>query len=269
MGQLRPLLRWAGSKKRQFATYSRYFPEAFSAYVEPFAGSAAFLFGMRTQGAKLNDINRDVMDFYGHASASPEAFYKAFLQIDRNSTEYYITREKLQRARRSFARSVMFYYLNRNCFNGIYRVNRQGHFNVPFSDNRVSPYLSQGEFVEASSLIFRSQLSCRDFEVFCDDAVERRDFVFIDPPYYSDKNRIFAEYNSRDFDRTDVERLLGTMEQIDHRRARFLLSFPAGELAQALSRGWHATEVDVTRTVAGNFTMRRTDKEVLISNYGN
>src|SRR5260221_12961857 len=128
-GNVLPLLRWAGSKKRQFRTFESFFPFAFKSYVEPFAGSAAFFFRLTPLNARLNDINPNVSDFYKHARSHSLHFYEKFSEIPRERTKYYQTRARFNALNRSFKKSVLFYYLNRNCFNGIYRLNNAGQFN--------------------------------------------------------------------------------------------------------------------------------------------
>jgi DNA adenine methylase len=137
--EAQPLLRWAGSKKRQFHTLKEYFPARFETYAEPFAGSAAFLFRIGPPKAKINDINSDLYDFYRYAQRAPRELYSAFRKIPRTAKTYYRIREEFNSLTRGELRTQYFYFLNRNCFNGIYRVNREGAFNVPFSDDRVSP----------------------------------------------------------------------------------------------------------------------------------
>ncbi len=117
-----PLLRWAGSKKRQFGSISQFFPPSYKRYAEPFAGSAAFAFCLGTDKAILNDINVDLTSFYKDVTRDPTSFYKQFTDMPRGEACYYEVRSKFNSQRECSDRSVLFYYLNRNCFNGIHRV---------------------------------------------------------------------------------------------------------------------------------------------------
>jgi DNA adenine methylase len=205
--EAQPLLRWAGSKKRQFQTLKEYFPDQFETYAEPFAGSAAFLFRMGPPKAKISDINADLYDFYSYVQRSPNELYGAFRKIPRTAESYYRVRKKFNSLARGKLRTQYFYFLNRNCFNGIYRVNQQGAFNVPFSDNRVSPYLDAEEFERSCEIIARTKLFNKDFEPFCRKSISTGDFVFLDPPYYRLGSRIFNEYGVSEFVSEDFERL--------------------------------------------------------------
>ena len=110
-GQGPPLLRWAGSKKRQYSYLKEFFPASFNEYVEPFAGSAAFLFRLQPNSAKINDVNLDLCSFYRHARHRPKAFYDAFIRIKRDRQTYYHVREKFNSLKPNFEKSVLFYFL--------------------------------------------------------------------------------------------------------------------------------------------------------------
>src|SRR5262249_18012383 len=155
--------------------------------------------------SKLNDINSDLCDFYRLVQTEPRRLYSDFIKIKRTSAVYYHTRRRFNSLERGFRRSVYFYFLNRNCFNGIYRTNKDGHFNVPFSDSRVSPYLTLGEFRESAEAIRNCKIHNLDFEKFCRRSVASGDFVFLDPPYYRDGSRIFNEYGASVFSHDDFQ----------------------------------------------------------------
>jgi DNA adenine methylase len=262
-----PLLRWAGSKKRQFKAYEAFFPSVFKAYVEPFAGSAAFFFRMKPKIARLNDINPNLADFYKYAKHHGAAFYQAFKRLPRTEKAYYRIRETYNGLHTSFEKSVLFYYLNRNCFNGIFRLNGSGEFNVPFSDNRVSPYLTEHQFSIGSTLLRRATINSFDFERFCKMFTEKDDFVFLDPPYYKHGQRIFNEYNICSFNSRDFGRLTSLLDWFDKRGVQFLLSFPRSTETMRLADKWVTKPLPVLRTVAGNPAKRKMQTEVLIRNY--
>src|ERR1041385_6324787 len=215
MNDSQPLLRWAGSKKRQFNSFKEYFPDDFETYAEPFAGSAAFLFRIGPRKAKISDINTDLFDFYHYVKQSPKELYSEFLKIPRNAETYYRIRTEFNSLPRGRTRTQYFYFLNRNCFNGIYRVNRQGAFNVPFSDDRVSPYLDVEEFERSCQVIARTKLYNKDFEPFCRNSISTGDFVFLDPPYYRIGSRIFNEYGISEFVPADFVRLTKLLNYLD------------------------------------------------------
>jgi DNA adenine methylase len=267
MSESQPLLRWAGSKKRQFNSFKEYFPAHFETYAEPFAGSAAFLFRIGPRKAKISDINADLFDFYRYVKQSPKELYSEFRKIPRTAETYYRVRTKFNSLPRGRTRTQYFYFLNRNCFNGIYRVNRRGAFNVPFSDDRVSPYLDADEFERSCQIIARTKLYNKDFEPFCRASISTGDFVFLDPPYYRLGSRIFNEYGVSEFVPADFARLSELLDHLDRVGAKFLLSFPRTRESIALARHWNLAQRYVRRTIAGDASARRKQVEMLIFNY--
>ena len=262
-----PLLRWAGSKKRQFNKLKGFFPATFDTYVEPFAGSASFLFNIRPKKARLNDINVNLFDFYSYAKSDSADLYDRFIRKKRTPETYYRARIKFNAAERGLNKTADFYFLNCNCFNGIFRVNKKGEFNVPFSDNRVSPYLTRQQFLEGCEVVKAAEVYNLDFEEFCKRAVAANDFVFLDPPYYRTGQRIFNEYALEIFTSSDFERLDAVLRMIHDRGAKFLLSFPRTCDSIRLAKSWNSATSYVLRTVAGDPGARRKQSEMLIYNF--
>jgi DNA adenine methylase len=265
--ETQPLLRWAGSKKRQFNALKHLFPRSFETYIEPFAGSASFLFRLSPRRAKINDINADLYDFYREVKINPLRLYRAFLRIPRTAHRYYEIRTAFNSLERGRKRVTYFYFLNRNCFNGIYRINGSGQFNVPFSDQRVSPYPTLQQFIESCEVIRKAKVYNMDFEAFCRTSVSHGDFVYLDPPYYRTGSRIFNEYGFPIFTLDDFDRLDKTLRRLDRVGALFLLSLPRTREAISLAQSWHSTIRFVRRTVAGNPIARRKQAELMIFNY--
>lgn len=262
-----PIVRWAGSKKRQLSQFGRYIPQFEGKYIEPFAGSACVFFFIAPQMASINDLNFHLINFYRAVSQNPEEIYDLFFSIDRSSDKYYQVRDQYRIERNATKKAAFFMYLNRNCFNGIFRVNKSGHFNVPYSNRRVAPYPSREEFIKSAKFLSSASLTSVDFEIFCKETCASGDFVYIDPPYYVPDVRIFQEYTQTVFTEADTTRLIETLALIDGRGARFLCSYPKGDLTSKLKRTWESTEIRATRSVAGSAAARRSETEVLLANF--
>lgn len=263
----RPIIRWAGSKKRLLPQLVRSAPRHFNQYLEPFAGSACVFFRLNPERSIVNDLNRELIDFCITSSNSPSDVYNAFIGIERTKARYYTVRDSQEQSKSAVEKAADFLYLNRNCFNGIYRVNKAGKFNVPYSDSRVAPYPSRQEFLAAARSLKRSTLRSVDFEQLCEDYCQPGDFIYLDPPYYIPKIRIFREYNQTDFTEADTQRLIDLLQRMSARGAKFLLSYPKGDLTEGLSKQWNAREVKATRSIASSASARRSEIEVLIANY--
>jgi DNA adenine methylase len=203
-----PFLKWAGGKRWLVDYYSHLFPQSFNVYIEPFLGAASVYFYMKPKKAILGDLNADLVTTYEVIKTNWKSLENSLAYRHKkhnlDMSYYYWLRDKeptnlIQRASR-------FIYLNRTCFNGIYRVNKLGKFNVPRgSKNKV--VLDSDDFEGISKLLKGAELISCDFEILVSRA-ERGDFVFADPPYtVLHNNNGFRKYNDVLFSWKDQERL--------------------------------------------------------------
>ena len=197
----------------------------------------------------------------------PTKVYRKFRLIPRNKATYYSIRSRWFLQNDPITRAALFFYLNRNCFNGIYRTNTKGVFNVPFSNSRVASYPTQAAIEEAADLLRNTRLFSDDFEPICTTHVRTCDFIYLDPPYYIPAKRVFREYSRQPFCEVDLYRLKRVLRHIHKAGARFLLSYPNGAIASELARDWNRTSISVRRTISGNLQSRKRTRETLIYNY--
>lgn len=265
---IRPPLRWAGSKRRLLPAIIDFLPNSYTSYCEPFVGSASLFFFLQPPNSFLNDLNRELMNFYSILSNSPELLHADLLSIPRTKDAYLAARSTLHETEDSRRRAALFFYLNRNCFNGIYRTNRLGQFNVPFSASRTGEYPSLEEVQGASTALqLNATFSAIDFEKFIKLRAKRGAFFYIDPPYFMPRKRIFSEYQKLSFDQEDVERLFEQLAALESKGCSFLLSYPDCARARRLAKSWSVRHATVYRSVAGKLQHRRSQRELLISNY--
>jgi DNA adenine methylase len=260
-------LRWAGSKRKSLATLISRMPPSVTTYVEPFAGSACLAFSVNPARLILGDINPRLVEFYKYLKAAPELLWQQYAQFEARPETYYEVRTAFNSAPPSQERAAQFLYLNRNCFNGIYRVNAAGSFNVPWGGDKVGKPLTVEELIAASRILQRSEILCADFEVVVQHALDERTFVYLDPPYARDEKRVFREYDQKSFATQDWSRLVSTLEMIDKAGAHFLMSY-AGDpsLIDQLTK-WNVGHLDVTRNVGGFKASRRKHREFIATNY--
>lgn len=174
-----PVLRWAGSKRKILPILSEYWSGSYARYVEPFAGSASLFFGLQPDRAVLGDINRELIDTYKVLRDCPDDIYRALTRLKRSPETYYALRKQDPANMELFRRAVRFIYLNRNCFNGIYRTNTMGQFNVPYAHSKPGGIPTIESFRKCANLLHRADLRATDFGNVL-RTVRKNDFVYMD-----------------------------------------------------------------------------------------
>ncbi len=208
--ELTPFLKWPGGKRWLVSKYGVYFPQSFNRYFEPFLGSAAVFFFLRPQNAVLSDINGDLIALYEVMRDNPFELAEAMKnhQSAHCTDYYYLVRN--QQYNDPIDMASRFLYLNRMCFNGMFRVNKDGLFNVPIG-TKQNCIFDIDRFADYSILLKDTELCACDFEELISRA-KKNDFVFIDPPYTVSHNQnSFIRYNEQLFTWSDQERLLQSL----------------------------------------------------------
>jgi DNA adenine methylase len=260
----RPLLRWAGSKRWLVSRLLRLVPEDCSRYYEPFAGSACLFFALRPRMAVLGDINSALIETYEVLRLFPREVYDAVAAMPDPANHYYTVRSQSPLLLGEIDRAARFFYLNRYCFNGVYRTNTRGEFNVPRGSSTGSlPSLE--EFLECADLLGRCELRALDFESTLAD-VGRHDFVYLDPPYTTSARKAYGEYGYKSFSVQDFPRLIDRMLDLEFRGATVVVSYSSDAPLIEFFPHWHSCELRVRRHIAGFAKHRSSVSEVLFSN---
>lgn len=263
---IRPPLRWAGSKRRVLSRIAPLLPLAYDRYVEPFAGSAALYFLVRPKHALLGDLNSELIAFYETLAWRPGAVSAVAQAFAPNGDDYYAVRSMDPSSLTRIDRAARFLYLNRYCFNGVYRTNRAGMFNVP-RGSRTGSLPSEDELLNAGRMLRSAELSATDFEA-CLEQTESGDFVYIDPPYFTRKGIRPGEYGYGSLgEEDDLARLISALNRLTKRGVRYLLSYSESRtVIRAVEHEWRGY-VRVDRSVGGLAAHRKESREVLLANY--
>lgn len=264
-GTCPPFLRWAGSKRQILSTLSQYWNSTFDRYVEPFAGSACLFFHLAPPRALLGDINRELIHSYRCIRSRHREISRVLRAMRKSEYQYYKIRSLRPENLSPQRRAARFIYLNRFCFNGIYRTNTKGHFNVPYGGNGSGSLPSEEMLIRAASLLKRATLVCGDFEKVL-DKVQQGDFVYMDPPFVVSNRRVFKEYGSGVFGRDDIVRLRKRLIALTAMGVPFVVSYIRSKEGEYLSRDFNVASVTVRRNVSGFVSKRRKCQELLISN---
>lgn len=188
-----PIFRWAGSKRKVLPVLASYWRPSFRRYVEPFAGSAALFFRLQPEKALLGDINEGLIEAYEVIRDRPDDVHEAVSRVRRGKASYYRVRAQNPRRMSAFGRTVRFVYLNRYCFNGIFRTNTDGHFNVPYAHIKPGIIPPIEDFRKCAALLQRASLRCGDFGAVV-SSVRAGDFVYLDPPYAVESRRVLQRH---------------------------------------------------------------------------
>ncbi|MDT0137313.1 Dam family site-specific DNA-(adenine-N6)-methyltransferase [Acidovorax sp. PRC11] len=264
-GAVEPLLRWAGSKKKLLPVLLAAVPADAERYIEPFAGSAVLFLRLGAAHAVLSDLNESLIETYRVIQRCPRAVWERASMLGDTPEDYYAIRAVPREHLNVFERAAQFVYLNRYCFNGVYRTNRAGQFNVARGKGHLfMPDLNA--FKAFAGRLREAELRCSDFEEILGEAATG-DFVYLDPPYALGDKRDRGEYGCDAFREKDERRLIAALLAADRRGAKILLSYsPAATVLQALKK-WRRHNLTVVRNVAGFTAARRSADEVLLSNY--
>ena len=220
--KIAPFLKWAGGKRWLVSNYEHLLPESYNRYIEPFLGSGAVFFHLAPRKAILSDINEELITTYIAIRDCWESVERELrLHQKRHCKEYYY--EIRQYAPKiDYKRAARFIYLNRTCWNGLYRVNLQGQFNVPLG-TKTSVITESDDFRGLSALLKNKNIQVSDFEEIIDHS-KANDFVFIDPPYTVKHNlNGFVKYNEKLFSWDDQIRLKEAVVRASNRGANILI----------------------------------------------
>ena len=273
----KPFVKWAGGKRQIITSLEGHLPKKFGTYFEPFLGGGALLFHLLNQSPNLkcniSDLNSDLILAYITIRDKVEQLVES---LERHSGKYsadkieyyYSVRESAPKNQIEKVSRLLF--LNKTCFNGLYRVNSKGQFNVPLG-RYTNPSIVNKENLISVSKILQSKniaIRCQDFEAILDEA-KKDDFVYFDPPYQPvSKTANFTSYTKCEFTYDDLKRLANVCQKLDKKDCKVLLSNSnTKEVRKLFSSKWKVVEVSANRAINSNSKKRTGHTELLIKNY--
>ncbi len=274
IGLAQPFLKWVGGKRQILEEIRKYVPKRFNIYYEPFVGGGAVLFDLQPQKAVINDVNCELINTYVVIRDAVDEVLRD-LSKHQNEKEYFYTVRALDRTQMfkeltPVERASRLIFLNRTCYNGLFRVNSQGQFNVPFGDYK-NPAIVNESVIRA----VHQYLASNDVKILYGDFVDavasatQGDFVYFDPPYdpLSD-TASFTGYTLSGFSKTEQMRLRETMDCLTKRGCYVLLSNSATDFIKDLYSGYKMVIVEAARAINSNASKRGKIDELLVMNYG-
>lgn len=272
--KLTPILKWAGGKRQLLPEIIPLIPQKFECYYEPFLGAGAVLLGLHPQKAVVNDANTELINVYyiikhqpneliqllkEYEASHDKSFYYEMRNCDR-AEERFAKLSKLQKAARTI-------YLNRTCYNGLYRVNKRGYFNTPIGRNSSIQIVNEtgilriSEYLNSADVIFFNG----DYRIALENATYQ-DFVFLDPPYYPINKDSFLRYDMLPFGVQEQLDLKKVCDQLDTRGIRFIETNSDCQEIRELYSQYRQIEVEVRRCINAKVDGRK-GKELIICNY--
>lgn len=259
-------LRWAGSKRKSLTLLSAAFFDPDTRYIEPFAGSAALFFSLRPGRGTLADLNGHLVNAMRQVRDQPRELHRRLSAMPRNSQAYYRARAKFNTLKPYGLQSaVLFVYLNRNCFNGLWRTNSLGAFNVPYGGTEMGGNPPQALFELCAESLKCVSLKHQDFRITIQEASEGS-FIYADPPYFTSSERTFIEYGKKSFGEDDLRDLVDGLVRASKRGAHVALTYNEAMPLKGIPGGWTRTRFEVTRNVGGFTGARKRQAEILYTN---
>ena len=272
----KPFVKWAGGKRQIIDKLKKYIPDEYGTYYEPFVGGGALLFELSPKDAVINDYNAELMNVFS-CIKDEDKFNKMCSLLNRHevnhSEEYYYEVRNIDRDKAKFNRMADYkraartIYLNKACFNGLYRVNSKNEFNVPFGKKtRINTYDGQNLSIIHSYLNFNNiRILNTDFEECVKDA-KKGDFIYFDPPYDSETST-FNSYTENGFGREEHIRLARVYKELADRGCYVMLSNHNTTLVKELYKDFNIHLIEAKRNINSNGKKRGKVEEVIITNY--
>ena len=272
---LKPFVKWAGGKRQLLGEMLERIPHTFENYIEPFLGGGAVLFALQPKRALINDINASLIHTYKTIASEPQQFIVKIKELDSRIAEggkeyYYLIRDlynsKLMREEFDLELAALFVFLNKHCFNGLYRVNAKGLFNVPYNNSKKSS-IDEEVIFEVSKYLKKLTICLGDFEDACKDAKEG-DFIFLDSPYAPLNPSSFESYTKEGFDMESHVRLSKLFDNLTQKGCYCMLTNHNTEFINDLygNKGYKMDVVSVKRMINSDAS-KRTGEEIIICNY--
>ena len=278
MIKVKPFVKWAGGKRQIIEKIKKYIPDEFNTYYEPFLGGGALFFELAPKKAVINDYNEELINVYkcikdskklgdmckeldNYEAKHSEEYYYEVRNLDRDKFEY----SKMFDYKKA-ARTI---YLNKACFNGLYRVNSKNEFNVPFGKKMKLNTYEKENLSSINDYLNNSDIKIlsKDFEDVLKET-KKGDFIYLDPPYDSD-TKTFNSYTEGGFDKEDQIRLAKIFKELDEKGCFVMLSNHNTKLINELYGDYNIYVIEAKRNINSNGKKRGAVEEVIITNYEN
>lgn len=265
-------MKWAGGKRQLVERLASRMPRNYNRYFEPFVGGGALLFHLNPTDASINDVNKELINTYLQIKSNKDDIISNVFELDNVTCDkdYYLSiREryniKIVNNEYDIEMAALFIFLNKHCFNGLYRVNKKGLFNVPWNNKEAGSSVNIENIQNISAYLQSVKITSGDFEDSIKDA-KQGDFIFFDSPYAPLKDTSFESYTKERFSKDEHIRLANLYKDLTNRGCHCMLTNHNTGFINDLYKDFAMEVVDVKRFINSNAN-NRTGKEVIIRNY--
>lgn len=263
----KPFLKWAGGKTQLLKNIRELYPSNIETYYEPFIGGGAVFFDLAPKKYLLSDSNPELINAYKIVATKPKELTQELSKMLNTPEFFYQIRSLRYEDMNKLLAAARTIYLNRTCFNGLYRVNKSGHFNVPFGKYRNPDFVQQEKIYSCSKLLKSHSLKCMDFRKLSGITFQKNDFVFLDPPYvplegYSD----FKRYTKEQFHEDSQRDLANIFKKLSKKNVSIILTNSNTPLVNELYDGFDKIIVDSKRNISSKSSTRKGQDVIIYAN---
>lgn len=266
-----PIVKWVGGKRQLMFELLENMPKSYNRYFEPFIGGGALFFELQPEKAYISDMNEELINLY---SVVKNNVFELIDELKKHkiSKEYFMNIRNIDRTKEykkwsAIQKASRFIYLNRTCFNGMYRVNSKGEFNVPFGNYKNPRIIDENNLINCSNLLQKTEIKNADFSEIL-NCVQSGDFVYFDPPYVPlNETSSFTSYTKDGFDIDMQFKLREVCNELDSMGVKFMLSNSDTKFVNEVYENYNIKKVFASRQINANPNGRGKITEVLVKNY--
>lgn len=274
---MKSVIQWVGGKGKLLEQIHARLPNNYKTYYEPFLGSGAVLLSLTPSHAVCGDMNENLVFLFNTIRANAAGFISELRKLRRkmirhpdHETFYYQMRARFNEQKTpTVAKMAVFMYLNRNCFNALYRENKDGAFNVPYGKQYRPDFFDVEDILRVSEYLVKNKVRV-DHQSYTETLkrVSKGDFVFLDPPYIKQSEGALTQYVKEGFSMDDQVRLAALCRELDKKGAYVMITNSDNRIVRKLYKGFnikgHKTNMNLNRDAANR---KKSYKEVIITNY--
>lgn len=274
----KPFVKWVGGKGRLVSELAKHFPKQFNDYYEPFVGGGAVFFSLNPKTAHINDLNSVLISLYSYVKKDVQRVVSALkkLELEYSALKSLEEKKELYLKKRlefnilkngSFEKAILLVFINKTCFNGMYRENSKGGFNVPFGQHLNPTICDEANLIAVSNLLQDVSITKSSYEVLTAEA-KQGDFVYFDPPYHPlNETSSFTAYQAGGFGAEDQQKLRDEFKRLSEVGCKVMLSNSDAPLINELYKDFKIHKIFAARAINSKGTGRGKILEVLVTNY--